>query len=355
MRNILLSLVILLGTGSVSGSLLAQEGKMVVATKEAPPFVIKNEKGEFEGISITLFEEIAKARNLQFEYAETELSDMISGLESGKYDASIAALTVNADRETRIDFTHPYYTTGLAIAVPKDESRLMAAISGFFSWKFFVALGGLCLLLLAVGLVVWLAERKGNKEQFGGGTAKGIGAGFWWAAVTMTTVGYGDKSPVTLGGRIVGFIWMFAAIIIISSFTAAIATSLTVSQLQTKVQGVDDLPGVKVLTLANSASASFLDNRNIDYKAVETVNDGLVALQKGNADALVYDKPILSYRINQNFSEEVTVLPDVIDRQDYSIGLPEGSKMREDFNTSLLRIINTQEWQQSVDDYLGER
>lgn len=355
MRNILLSLVILLGTGSVSGSLLAQEGKMVVATKEAPPFVIKNEKGEFEGISITLFEEIAKARNLQFEYAETELSDMISGLESGKYDASIAALTVNADRETRIDFTHPYYTTGLAIAVPKDESRLMAAISGFFSWKFFVALGGLCLLLLAVGLVVWLAERKGNKEQFGGGTAKGIGAGFWWAAVTMTTVGYGDKSPVTLGGRIVGFIWMFAAIIIISSFTAAIATSLTVSQLQTKVQGVDDLPGVKVLTLANSASASFLDNRNIDYKTVETVNDGLAALQKGNADALVYDKPILSYRINQDFSEEVTVLPDVIDRQDYSIGLPEGSKMREDFNTSLLRIINTQEWQQSVDDYLGER
>lgn len=355
MRNILLSLVILLGTGSVSGSLLAQEGKMVVATKEAPPFVIKNEKGEFEGISITLFEEIAKARNLQFEYAETELSDMISGLESGKYDASIAALTVNADRETRIDFTHPYYTTGLAIAVPKDESRLMAAVSGFFSWKFFVALGGLCLLLLAVGLVVWLAERKGNKEQFGGGTAKGIGAGFWWAAVTMTTVGYGDKSPVTLGGRIVGFIWMFAAIIIISSFTAAIATSLTVSQLQTKVQGVDDLPGVKVLTLANSASASFLDNRNIDYKTVETVNDGLAALQKGNADALVYDKPILSYRINQDFSEEVTVLPDVIDRQDYSIGLPEGSKMREDFNTSLLRIINTQEWQQSVDDYLGER
>lgn len=355
MRKLLLCLMFVIGSCTVSGSLLAQQGGMVVATKEAPPFVIKNDQGEFEGISIALFEEIAKARNLQFKYAEAELSDMIDGLESGKYDASIAALTVNADRESRIDFTHPYYTTGLAIAVPKDESRLMAAVSGFFSWKFFAALGGLCLLLLGVGLIVWLAERKGNKEQFGGGTAKGIGAGFWWAAVTMTTVGYGDKSPVTLGGRIVGFIWMFAAIIIISSFTAAIATSLTVSQLQTKVQGVDDLPEVKVLTLENSASAAFLENRDISFKTVASVNDGLAALQKGNADAMVYDKPILSYRINQGFSEEVTVLPDVIDRQDYSIGLPEGSQRREDFNTSLLRIINKPEWQETIDDYLGER
>ncbi|MGO2102628.1 MAG: ion channel [Psychroflexus halocasei] len=44
----------------------------------------------------------------------------------------------------------------------------------------------------------------------------------------MTTVGYGDKSPLSLGGRIVGLIWMFMAVIILSSLTAGIASALTV-------------------------------------------------------------------------------------------------------------------------------
>ena len=62
----------------------------------------------------------------------------------------------------------------------------------------------------------------------------------------MTTVGYGDKAPVTVMGRLIGLIWMFAAIIIISSFTAAIAASLTVSELGSDVENPNDLPNVRV-------------------------------------------------------------------------------------------------------------
>ena len=338
-----------------SATVMAQNNsaEMVIATKEAPPFVMKNAEGEFEGISIYLFEQVAEELDITYRYEETDLNGMLEGLQEGKYDASIAAITVNAERETKVDFTHPFYTTGLAIAVPKDESRLMSAISNFFSWEFLAALGGLCLLLFVVGLIMWLVERHGNKEQFGGSTSKGIGSGFWWAAVTMTTVGYGDKAPVTAAGRVVGFIWMFAAIIIISSFTAAIATSLTVSQLETQVQGVDDLPGVRVSTLANSASADFLESRSIDYKTVATIDEGLTAMAKGDIDALVYDKPILEYRINQNFEDKIQVLPNVIDRQDYALALPEDSPRREQFNTTLLRIIDTNEWREKVNEVLG--
>ena len=327
--------------------------QLVVATKEAPPFVIKNENGQFEGISIYLFEQIAAELEMDYRYEESSLPGMIEGLRQDKFDASIAAITVNAERETQVDFTHPFYTTGLAIAVPKDESRMMSAISNLFSWKFLAALGGLCFLLLAVGFVMWLVERHGNKEQFGGSTSKGIGSGFWWAAVTMTTVGYGDKAPVTPAGRVVGFIWMFAAIILISSFTAAIATSLTVSQLETQVQGVEDLPGVRVTTLSSSASAAFLDSRAIDYKTVATVREGLAAMAKGDTDALVYDKPILEYRINQGFDDKIQVLPEVIDRQDYAIALPENSPNREKFNTTLLRIIDSKEWRDQLNEVLG--
>jgi len=47
----------------------------------------------------------------------------------------------------------------------------------------------------------------------------------------MTTVGYGDKSPITAAGRLVALVWMFSSIIIISLITGAFATAMTVHQL----------------------------------------------------------------------------------------------------------------------------
>ncbi|GGW73310.1 transporter substrate-binding domain-containing protein [Alteromonas halophila] len=341
--------------GLVSQQVSAQQQQSLqVGTKVAPPFVLKSDSGELEGISIELWRRIADDAGLEYQFTESELDSLIADTEGGQLDASVAALTVNAEREARIDFSHPFYTTGLAIAVPSRQDKLTAAISGFFSWEFFVALSGLCLLLFAVGALLWVFERKRNAEMFGGTPAKGLGSSFWWAAVTMTTVGYGDKAPVTLGGRIIGFIWMFAAIIIISSFTAAIATSLTVSQLETDVQGVDDLPDVRVATLANSASAIFLDKEDISYNKVSSVSEGLKQLKKGKLDAFVYDKPIMQFYIKRDFDDDVEVLPEIIERQDYAIALPENSPLRERINTSLLRVIERDDWEEVLNEYLGK-
>jgi len=46
----------------------------------------------------------------------------------------------------------------------------------------------------------------------------------WWALVTMTTVGYGDMVPVTLGGRIAGAFIMFSGVALVSMFTATISS-----------------------------------------------------------------------------------------------------------------------------------
>ncbi|MBQ4828579.1 transporter substrate-binding domain-containing protein [Alteromonas sp. MMG017] len=355
MRRIITILVFCL---SVTMPSMAQtnnnEIKQVIATKVAPPFVIKNEEGSFEGISIALWEQIAELTATDYALTEASLVELVAGVESGRFDASVAALTVNAQRESIIDFTHPFYTTGLAIAVPSEGNRWMSAVKGFFSWEFLVALSALCGLLLAVGALLWLFERKRNAEMFGGSTQQGLGASFWWAAVTMTTVGYGDKAPVTFGGRVIGFIWMFAAIILISSFTAAIATSLTVSQLSSSVEGLEDLPNVRVGTLANSASSAFLQKENIGFKRLESVEEGLSQLASGKLDALVYDKPILQYLTNNNFGDSILILPEVIERQDYAIALPENSAQREKINTALLRVIETDEWQEILDNYLGK-
>src|SRR5262249_46284028 len=159
-----------------------------------------------------------------------------------------------------------FYSTGLAIAVaPKPDTGLVATLRQIFTTKFAKLIAGLVGVLLAIGVLMWVLERRHNVQQFGGSATHGIGAGLWWSAVTMRTVGYGDKAPVTFFGRVLALVWMFAAIIIISSFTAAISSALTVNQLSTAVSGPNDLPKVKVGTVEPSGGARYLQRRQIAY------------------------------------------------------------------------------------------
>ncbi|MEO9326073.1 potassium channel family protein [Nocardioides sp. C4-1] len=51
-----------------------------------------------------------------------------------------------------------------------------------------------------------------------------FGDALWWAAVTVTTVGYGDLYPVTTTGRVVAVVLMAVGIAVVGSVTASIAT-----------------------------------------------------------------------------------------------------------------------------------
>src|SRR5215471_14602252 len=231
--------------------------KLIVATHEAPPFIIKGTDGSFSGISIDLWRHVAEALHLDYEIRDMAVKDMLDGAKSGAVDV-VVSLNISAQREKELDLTHAFFSTGLGIAVkPGDDGGWTSTARQFFTLKFAKVLLALIVLLAIVGVIVWLAERKRN-EQFGGSAAHGIGAGVWWSAVTMTTVGYGDKSPVTVVGRVLGLVWMFAAIIIISTFTASIASALTVTQLESSINGPDDLPKVKVGAIEPSLGATYL-------------------------------------------------------------------------------------------------
>jgi ABC-type amino acid transport substrate-binding protein len=328
--------------------------RLIVGTKEAAPFAMKRTDGTWAGISIELWRELAAELNLTYEFRELDLKGLLDGMAEGSLDVAVAALTITPEREKRFDFTHPFYTTGLGIATPaKAGNPWLAVVKRFFSRAFLRVLGVLLFLLLSVGILVWWFEKRRNPNQFGGGLAKGVASAFWFSAVTMTTVGYGDKAPVSLGGRIVTLIWMFAAIIVISSITAAITSALTVSQLESPVSGLEDLPKVRVGTIVDSTSAAYLREKGISSRAFKTVGEALHVMSDGEIEALVYDAPVLRYLVNQEYKGRITVLPNTLLRQDYGIALTAESPLREPINRILLQEISEASWQDTLYKYLG--
>ena len=204
----------------------------------------------------------------------------------------------------------------------------------------------------AVG--IYLFERKHNREQFDKGWVKGVAAGMWWAAVTLTTVGYGDKVPRTLGGRLIGLVWMFAGLFIIAGFTAAVTSALTLTQLRSRISGPADLSRVKVATVDGSTSADYLRSRHIMFSKFADVESAMADLVSEGCDAVVYDAPILQYQAFQNNSGVAYVLPGTFERQNYAFALPSDSALREPINQVLLRKTSSPSWDEVLAGYFGE-
>jgi polar amino acid transport system substrate-binding protein len=212
---------------------------------------------------------------------------------------------------------------------------------------------GLAALLSSVGAILWLFERHRNASQFGGTPVQGLGQSFWWAAVTMTTVGYGDKAPITLGGRLIAIVWMFAALIMVSGFTAAVSSALTVGSLQGDISGPQDLRRAHVATVAGTVSARYLENEHIRGSAFADVRSAMQAVQKGETDAVVYDLPILQYRNGELGNGGLRLLPGTFENQSYAFAVGNGSALREPINREILRITNGSEWRDLKRKYLG--
>ena len=349
--------VLLLVAFVLADGVAAQEARerepLRVGTTLAPPFAMQDADGEWHGLGINLWRDLATVLEVEFVLEERPFAELLPSLVAGEIDAAVAAITTTAEREEAVDFSHPFYTTGLGVAVPQEGTgeHWLRVAEGFASIEFLYVVGGLVLVLFVSGFVVWLFERRGNSEMFGGPPHAGLGSAFWWSAVTMTTVGYGDKAPRTLGGRIVALLWMFVSLVVLSSFTATIASTLTLSKLGSSLDDVFDLRRVETGTVEGSTSAGFLFDRDISAVGFTSTHDGLAALAAGRIQAFVQDAPILTYLVNTKFAADLELLPWTFARQDYGIALPPGSELREPLNRALLVHLRSADWQASLRTY----
>ncbi len=315
---------------------------LTVGVKTAPPFAMKDANGEWYGLAVDLWTDMSKLLDTPFELREYgSLEELLTAVETGEADVGAAALTVTVPREKKMDFSHPFFFTGLGIAVPTASSENMFALLAdkLLSPVLLAYCGSLLLLLLIVGLVIWLVEKRNNTEHFAEGR-RGIIDGMWWSAVTMTTVGYGDIAPKTLRGRLLGLFWMFASVMLLSVFTAGVTSSLTVDRLGDKIKGPDDLPNVRVGSVRGSSSEEFLESIHVAPEFFVDVPAGLKAVQKGKVDAFVYDRPIITYCIRKGFVGKVRMLDSVFDYQSYAYAFPRESALRKPVNVVMLELLS---------------
>lgn len=334
---------LLIGLSLLPNFIIGQDSTIVIGVKHSPPFVNLHEGRNPEGLSVAFWDLVENDVAIAFEYREfTTLPELLTALQKGEVDMSINPITVTDERMQTIDFSQPFFISGTAL-VRKYQSNWWGMLSNFFSWKFFSAVAVLLLVIFIFGLLIWHFEKKKNKEQFGKGLT-GLADGFWWSAVTMTTVGYGDKAPVTRGGRIVGFIWMFAAILLISGLTASIASALTVQSLDSKISSAEDLRKYGVGTIGGSSSAAYLDLFEVGPQQFTSVEEGLRAVEAGDLDVFVYDRPILSYHMRQMDLDHLVLSPKNLKTDYYSFSFPKGNGLRDKLDPLVVRALKSEQW-----------
>ena len=336
------------------GQSLSTTNTLIVGTEVTPPFAMKRDDGTWEGISIDLWRQIADRLHLRYEFRELTLGTMLDAVASNQIDAAVAAITITADRERKVEFTHSYYTSGLAIGVRRASERisLLGTLRGFFTAGLLQIILALLLVVTAGGASVWWLERKANRAEFGGRWWEGLGSGLWWSVATVTTTGYGDKTPRTFAGRLVAVTWMLAGLVIISSFIAAVTASLTVRRFHGWIHGFEDLPHHRVAVIAGTTSESYLQEHHIPSVRYASSQEALQAVVDGSVDAFVYDTPLLQYRANQ-MDDAIIVLPQTFDRQGYGIALPPHSRLYKSIDITLLETIADPVWQQIQARYLN--
>eukprot|EP00794_Sanderia_malayensis_P000298 gene298-924_t len=231
----------------------------------------------------------------------------------GEFYSSIRQAEEHFEAETDWDFTFPLYglegsstkqykdspfiplveAPRLVLLVPDSlfESKntrtqvLLRTVLNAWPMLIFISVSA-CLS----GLIVWFLDRQKNPGEFPPTFFVGAWEGFWWAFVTMTTVGYGDRSPKSILARMFCIFWILCGIILISLFTGLVTAALSVSATP-----VFNIPGAKIGAVSGSKEYQVGVGMNADMRAYDhhhQLFEDLIIHNK--LDGVIIDNFILS-------------------------------------------------------------
>ena len=318
----------------------AEDGGKVlrVAVKPIEPFVFKRGT-ELSGFSIDLWNAIAQALKVETTWVDmSTVGDQLRAVESGKADVAIAAITITKERENVIDFSQPYFDSGLQIVVQAQGSNRLLDVLDSIPWSTIgILLAIFLVIMIVMAHVLWVVERS-TSEHFRKGYLRSMGEGLWGIALIVATGEHGDRQAGKIVKRFIVFFMWLVGVVLIAQLTATISSTQTVERLNSSIRGPGDLPGKKVATVRGTFPADYLTEQGVRYVEVASAEEGCDLVAKGDVQAMVFDAPTLQYLVANRWNGVLRVVGPIFAPQKYGIAVADGSPLRKRIDRALLEM-----------------
>lgn len=320
-----------------------------VAVYDVPPYGYVDTDGSVSGVSVDLWRRVAEQMEWPFKLIPVaDLETILAGLEQGRFDAAIGAITITPERLARVDFSYPAHRSGVAIALRKETGSLFALTSyGAALSELSPLILIILTMLIVIGLAMWIIERRAHSAgQAPESSVVTLRDGLYWAVVTMTTVGYGDKTPKTTSGRFVAILWMLGSVVLVSLLSTSLVSRLTAERVESHdIAASIDLRGKKLAAVARSSGAEYLDELHLQYVKYKDLPEALDSLAGGKSNAVVNSVGALQYYIAKRYARVLEMPQGLLAPAYMAIALPERSPFKKSIDRALIKITNSPEWQ----------
>uniref|UniRef100_A0AAR5PP96 Glutamate receptor ionotropic, kainate 2-like n=1 Tax=Dendroctonus ponderosae TaxID=77166 RepID=A0AAR5PP96_DENPD len=340
----------------------------------------------YEGFCIDLLKELATMVGFEYrielvpdgKYGAIDLetgewNGIVRQLMDKKADLAVGSMTINYARESVIDFTKPFMNLGISILfkVPSTPpTRLFSFMNPLATDIWMYVFSAYVLVSITIFVVArfspyeWQSphpcdfENEQLKNQFT------LANSFWFTIGTLMQQG-SDLNPKATSTRIVGGIWWFFTLIIISSYTANLAAFLTVERMITPIENAEDLAGqtdIPYGTLESGSTMTFFRDSMIEtYKKmwrymenrkpsvfVPTYEEGIKKVLQGNY-AFLMESTMLDYIVQRDCN--LTQIGGLLDSKGYGIATPMGSPWRDKISLAILELQEKGEIQMLYDKW----
>ncbi|XP_019395728.1 PREDICTED: glutamate receptor 3 isoform X1 [Crocodylus porosus] len=361
---------------------------IVVTTILESPYVMYKKNHEqlegndrYEGYCVDLAFEIAKHVGIKYKLSivgdgkygardpETKIwNGMVGELVYGRADIAVAPLTITLVREEVIDFSKPFMSLGISIMIKKPQKSKPGVFSFLDPLAYEI---WMCIVFAYIGVsvVLFLVSRfspyewhleDNNEEPRDPQNPPdppnefGIFNSLWFSLGAFMQQGC-DISPRSLSGRIVGGVWWFFTLIIISSYTANLAAFLTVERMVSPIESAEDLAKQTEIaygTLDSGSTKEFFRRSKIAVyekmwsymKSAEpsvftkTTADGVARVRKSKGKFAFLLESTMNEYIEQRKPCDTMKVGGNLDSKGYGVATPKGSALRTPVNLAVLKL-----------------
>uniref|UniRef100_A0AAQ4PUP1 Glutamate receptor n=1 Tax=Gasterosteus aculeatus aculeatus TaxID=481459 RepID=A0AAQ4PUP1_GASAC len=365
-------------TTNVSDSL--SNRSLVVSTILEEPYVMfkKSDKplygnDRFEGYCIDLLKELANILGFTYEVRLVEdgrygaqdentgqWNGIVKELMDHRADLAVAPLAITYTREKIIDFSKPFMTLGISILYRKPNGTNPGVFS-FLNplspdiWMYILLayLGVSCVLFVIARFspYEWYNPHPCNPDSDVVENNFTLLNSFWFGVGALMQQG-SELMPKALSTRIVGGIWWFFTLIIISSYTANLAAFLTVERMESPIDSADDLAKqtkIEYGVVEDGATMTFFKKTKISTYdkmwefmssrrhsvMVKDIDEGIQRVLTSDY-AFLMESTTIEFVTQRNCN--LTQIGGLIDSKAYGVGTPMGSPYRDKITIAILQL-----------------